>query len=122
MIWLYTCFRGSRVARFRYSLILLNVVCGALLGLAANFGPTLVIGFLKVVAFFALACLLAFVVLHSLTIGRLLKARFQALLVSFFPLAVRAPIGRASKDDPYHKLNEPSLRPLFERPPPFLFL
>jgi hypothetical protein len=122
MIWLYTCFRGSRVARFRYSLILLNVVCGALLGLAANFGPTVVISFFKVVASLALACLLAFVVLHSLTIGRLLIARFQALLVSFFPLAIRAPIGRASNDDPCHKFNEPSLRSLFQRPPPVLFL
>ena len=106
------------MARFRYSLILLNVICGALLGLAANFGPTVVVGFCKVVASLALACLLAFVVLHSLTIGRLLIARFQALLVSFFPLAVRAPIGRTSKDNPSHKFNEPSLRPLFQRPPP----
>jgi hypothetical protein len=110
------------VARYRYSLILLNVVCGALLGLAANFGPTVVIGFFKVVASLALACLLAFVVLHSLTIGRLLIAGFQAFLVSSFPLAVRAPIGRASKDDPYHKFSELALVPLFQRPPPFLSL
>jgi hypothetical protein len=109
------------MARYRHSLILLNVVCGVLLGLAANLGPTVVIGFFRVVASLALACLLAFVVLHSLTIGRLLIACLQALLVCFFPLAVGAPMGRASKD-PYHKFNEPSLRPLFQRPPPFLSL
>jgi len=109
------------MARYRYSLILLNVVCGVLLGLAANLGPTIVIGFFKAVASFALACLLAFVVLHSLTIGRLLVACFQALLVCYFPMAVGAPTGRASNNC-YHKFNEPSLRPLFQRPPPFLTL
>ena len=108
------------MARCRYSLIVLNVVCGILLGLAANFGPTIVIGFFKLVASLALACLLAFVVLHSPTIGRLLIACFHALLVCFFPLAVGTPIGRASKD--YHKFNAPNLRPLFQRPPPFLTL
>jgi hypothetical protein len=109
------------VARYRYSLILLNVVCGALLGLSANLGPTLIIGFFKVIASLALACLLAFVVLHTPTIGRLLIVCFQALLVCFSPVAVEAPISRASTD-PYHKFDEPSLRPLFQRPPPILSL
>jgi hypothetical protein len=36
-------------------------------------------------------------------------------------MAVGAPTGRASNNC-YHKFNEPSLRPLFQRPPPFLTL
>ncbi len=119
---LYTYIRGSGLARFRYSLVVANVVCGALLGLAANFGPTVLIGFFRVAASLALACLLAFVVLHSVTIGRLLIARFKALLVCFFPLAVSTPVGRASEDTAYHQFGEPSLRPLFQRPPPVLSL
>jgi hypothetical protein len=109
------------VARYRYSLILLNVVCGVLLGLAANLGPTVIIGFFKVAASLTLACLLAFVVLHSPTIGRLLVPCFQSLLVYFFPLAAGAAISGGSRD-PYHEFNEPSLRLLFQRPPPFLLL
>ena len=109
------------MARYHYSLMFLNAACFVILRLLANFGPLVVIGFLKVVASLALACLLAFVVVHSVNIGRLLIACLQALLVCVSPLAVEASIGRQTTDS-YLKFNEPSLRPLFQRPPPLLSL
>jgi hypothetical protein len=109
------------MARCRCSLMFLNAACFVLLRLRADFGPLVVIGFIKVVACLALTCLLAFVVVHSANIGRLLIARLHGHLVCFSPLAVESSMGRATTDS-YHRFNEPCLGPLFQRPPPFLSL
>jgi len=109
------------MARYRCSLMFLNAACCLLLGLVADFGPLVVIGFFKLVVSLALACLLVFVVLHSANICRLLIACLQALPVCFFPLAVESSMGRTTTDS-YRRFNELSLRPLFQRPPPLLSL
>lgn len=108
------------MARYRCSLVLLNA-CSVLLCLVAGLRTPFVIGFFKLVASLVLACLLAFVVVHSVNICRLLIAYFRALPVGFFELAVESSIGRAIPEN-YRCFNEPSLRPLFQRPPPFLSL
>ena len=109
------------MASYRRILMFLNAACFVLLGSVGHLGPLVVIGFFKLVASLALACLLAFVVVHSVNICRLLIACLQALPVCFFRLAVESSIGRATTDS-CRRFNEPSLRPLFQRPPPFLSL
>lgn len=106
-----------RMARYRCSLMFLNAACLVLLGVVANPRPLLVIGLFKLLAFLTLACLLAFVIVHSLDICRLLIACLQALQLGFFPLSVESSMGRAITDT-HHGLNQPSLRLLFQRPPP----
>ncbi len=102
---------------YRCSLMFLNAAWYVLLGSVPEFGPLVVVGFFKLVASLALACLLAFVVVHSVNICRLLIAYLQALPVCFFPLAVESTMSSATTDS-YRRFNEPSLRPLFQRPPP----
>jgi len=109
------------MARYRCSLMFLNASCCVLLGLMPDFGPLVVIGFFKLVASLALACLLAFVVVHSANIRRLLIACLRALTFYFFPLALESSMGIATTDS-HRRFNEPSLRPLFQRPPPFLLI
>jgi hypothetical protein len=107
------------MARYRCSLMFLNAACCVLLGLV-HFGP-LVVVFFKLLASLALACLLAFVVIHSVNICRLLIAYLRALPIGFFQLAVESSMGRPTTEG-YRWFNEPSLRPLFQRPPPVLSL
>jgi hypothetical protein len=107
------------MARYRCNLMFLNASCCVLLGLVPDFGPLVVVGFFKLVASLAFACLLAFVVVHSANIRRLLISCLQALTFYFFPLALESSMGIATT---YRRFNEPSLRPLFQRPPPFLLI
>lgn len=109
------------MAHYRYNLIFLNVACFVLLRLVADFRPLVVIGFFKVVGSLALACLLVFVVVHSAKISKLFVACLKALSLCFFPLAVESWMFTAAMDS-HRKFSEPSLRPLFQRPPPFLSL
>jgi hypothetical protein len=87
----------------------------------ADFRPLLIGGFFKLVASLVLACLLAFVVVHSAKIWKLLIACLHALPVSFFPFAVD-PRWAARWQTTIAVPNEPSLPALFQRPPPILSL
>lgn len=107
------------MARCRYSLMFLNA-CGVLLCLVADFRPLVITGFFKLVAFLVLACLIAFVAVRSANVCRLLIAYLRGS-VGFFGLAVESSIGRAITEN-HRCFHEPSLRPLFQRPPPVLSL
>jgi hypothetical protein len=88
---------------------------------ALDLRPLLIVGIFKLIAFLVLACLLPFVVVHSANIYRLVVACLRAFPMSFFPLRVdrrRADLSQTT----VAVLNEPSLSPLFQRPPPILSL
>lgn len=113
--------KRRRMGRYRSSQIFLNVAYYLLICFVADFRPLVIGGFFKLVASLALACLLAFVVIHSATICRLLIFCLPALPVCFFPLAVyRRWAERSQTTDAVP--NGPSLSPLFQRPPPILSL
>lgn len=113
--------QGSRMVRYRYSLMLLNLVCIVLLRFMSGARPLLAIGLFKVVGSLVLACLLAFVVVHSAHIRRLLVSCLKVFSLCFFPLAVESRIFSDTTDS-HRGFNEPGLRLLFQRPPPFLSL
>jgi hypothetical protein len=101
------------------SQVFLNIAYGLFIFLVTESRPLLAGGFFKLIACVALACLLAFVVVHSANICKLVIARLHALPRSLFPLAV----ARRWTDGPQTTIiapGEPSLSPLFQRPPPFL--
>lgn len=109
------------MGRYRCSQIFLNVAYCLLICFVADFRPLVIGGFCKLVASLVLACLLAFVVVHSANICRLLVACLHALPVCFFPLAVDRRWAERSQATVVVP-NEPSLSPLFQRPPPILSL
>lgn len=74
------------MGRYRHSHVFLNVAYCLVICCVADFHPLVIGGFFKLVASLALACLLAFVVVHSANIHRLLIACLHALPVRFFPL------------------------------------
>lgn len=87
----------------------------------ADFRPLLLGGLFKLIVSLAVACLVAFVVVHSANICRLIIARLQTLPASYFPLAVNrrwAEQSQAAVAIP----TPPSLYPLFQRPPPLFTL
>jgi len=106
--------------RYRQSLILLKVAYGLLIFCLAERHPLLVGGFFKVVASLFVACLLAFIVVHSAHIWRLLIASLHAIPVRFFPRPVDLRWERSQT--PIAVPNEPSLAALFQRPPPIFSL
>jgi hypothetical protein len=101
------------------SQIFLDVAYCLFIFLVADCRPVLVGGFLKVVVALAFACLLTFVVVHSANVCRLVISRLYAFPVSLFPLAVALRWSEASQPT-IAVPKEPSLRALFQRPPPFL--
>jgi hypothetical protein len=105
------------MGRYRCSKAFLNVAYCLLICFLAEFRPLVVGGFFKLVAVLAIAFLLAFVVVHSANICKLLVARFHALPVCFFPLAVDGRWAERSQTSLIFP-NEPSLSPLSQRPPP----
>jgi hypothetical protein len=107
--------------RYRCSQLFSNVAYSLLIFCVAEFRPLIIGGFFKLVASLALACLLAFVVVHSANICRLLIACLHALPVCFFPLAFHRRWVERSRTTIVVP-SEPSLSPLFERPPPILSL
>jgi hypothetical protein len=111
----------ARMGRCCSSQILLNVAYCLLIFCVVDFRPLVIGGFFKLVASLALAWLLAFVVVHSGNIRRLLIACLDALPVCFFPFAVNRRWAERSQTTIVVP-NEPSLSPLFQRPPPILSL
>src|SRR5580692_3769065 len=101
------------------SQVFLNIAYCLFIFLVTESRPVLTGGFLKLIACVAMACLLAFVVVHSANICKFVIARLHALPGSLFPSAV---VRRWS--DGLQKTivvpGAPSLSPLFQRPPPFL--
>ena len=107
------------MGRYCRSQIFLNIACCVLIFLAAGIRPPLASSFFKLIVSVALACLLAFIVVHSANFCKLLIARLHALPQSLFPLAV----ARRWSDRLQPKIavpSEPGLSLLFQRPPPFL--
>jgi len=109
------------MGRYRHSQIVLVVAYCLLVFCMAGFRPLLISGFFKLVASLVLACLLAFVVVHSAKIWKLLLASLQALPVSFFPFAAD-PRWAERWQTTIAVPNEPSLPAMFQRPPPVLSL
>jgi hypothetical protein len=106
-----------RMGSYRHSQIVLSVAYCLLVFCMADFRPLLIGGFFKLVASLVLACLLAFVVVHSAKIWKLLIASLHALPVCFFPFAVD-PRWAERWQTTVAVPNEPSLPALFQRPPP----
>ena len=106
---------------YRYSQMFLNVAHCFIVFCVADFRPLVIGGFFKLIASPALACLLAFVVVHSAGIRKLVVACFHALPVSLFPFVVEQRWVRRSQVMIVAP-NEPSLSPLFQRPPPIFSL
>jgi len=73
----------------------------------------------KIIGPLLFAGLLAFVVVHSPNISKLLAACLQTLPIARFPLIRRSTMRPHSREDIAHP-NEPLLR-LFQRPPPISF-
>jgi hypothetical protein len=109
------------MGRYRYSQMFFNAAYYLLALFVLDPRPLLIVGLFKLIAFLVLACLLAFVVVHSANICRLVIACLHALPVSFFPLAVDRRWAERSQTT-IAVPNEPSLSPLFQRPPPILSL
>lgn len=106
------------MARYRYSPMLFNAACIVLLRVVSDFRLLVAIGFFKIVGSLALACLLAFVVVHSAQIRRLFISRLKAFSPRVFPLAVESGMFSDTTDSD-RGFSEPGLRLLFQRPPPF---
>lgn len=107
----------ARMGRYRHSQMFFNAAYYLLALFVLDPRPLLIVGLFKLIAFLVLACLLAFVVVHSANICKLLMACLHALPVCFFPLAVDRRWAERSQAA-FAVPNEPSLSPLFQRPPP----
>lgn len=103
--------------RYRYAPMLFNAACIVLLRVLSDFRPLVVIGSFKVVGSLALACLLAFVVVHSPHIRRLFISCLKAFSQCVFPVAIDSRMFSDTTDS-HRGFSEPSLRLLFQRPPP----
>jgi len=99
--------------------VFLNIAYCLFICLVTASRPLLLGGLFKFIACVALACLLAFVVVHSANICKLVIACLHALPGSLFPAAVVRRWSDGLKTT-IMVPGEPSLSPLFQRPPPFL--
>jgi hypothetical protein len=98
-----------------------NVAYCLLVFCVADFRPLVIGGFFKLVASLVLACLLAFVVVHTPNICKLVAACFRLFPTPFCPLVVdRRWAGRPQTN--IAVAYEPTLPPLFQRPPPIFSL
>jgi hypothetical protein len=107
------------MGRYSRSQVFLNIAYCLFIFWVTESHSFLAGGFFKLIACVALACLLAFVVVHSANIYKLVIACLHTLPRSLFPLAV----ARRWSDGQQTTIvvtGEPSLAPLFQRPPPFL--
>jgi hypothetical protein len=109
------------MGRYSCSQIFVNVAYFLLFCFVAEFRPLVIGGFFKLVASLALACLLAFVVVQSANICRLLIACLHARPVCLLPLAIDRRWAQRSQTT-IAVPDEPSLSPLFQRPPPIFSL
>lgn len=104
---------------FGYSLnpMASNLACHLAVFCLVNLRPLLVGGLFKLIAFATLACLLAFVVIHSAKICGLLVASLQTHVVSLFQSVVK--YDRAERlSDEILGLDQITRSPFFQRPPP----
>ena len=109
------------MGRYRRSQIFFYVAYCLLIFCVADFRSLVIGGFFKLVTALVLAYLLAFVVVHSPNIRKLVAAFLRALPISLFPLVVaRRWVERSQANIVVP--NEPSLSPLFQRPPPIFSL
>jgi hypothetical protein len=106
---------------YRYSQMFLSVAHCLFVFCVADFRPLVIGGFFKLIASLALACLLAFVVVRLADISQLVAARFHVLPASLFPFVVEQRWVRRS-EAMIAVPDEPSLSPLFQRPPPIFSL
>lgn len=106
---------------FGYSRLVFNAVHCFIVICVLDARPILIVGLLKLVSALQLACLLAFVVVHSSNICRLITASLGALPVSYFPLVMDRRIVKKSQTK-IAVPSEPSLSTLFQRLPPVLSL
>jgi hypothetical protein len=105
------------MGRYSGSQIFLNVAYYLLVCFVADFRPLVIGSFFKLVASLVLVCLLVFVVVQSANICRLLLACLRVLPGCFFPLAIDGRWGMRPRTT-FVAPVEPSLSPLFQRPPP----
>jgi hypothetical protein len=109
------------MGRYRYIQLLLNVVYCLLIFCVADFRPLVVGGCVKLIAALVFACLLAFVVVHSPNMCKLVAACLQALPIVLFPSFVDLRwVAHPHADIAVP--NGPNLSPLFQRPPPVCLL
>jgi hypothetical protein len=107
------------MGRYSRIQIILNIAFSLFIFWVVDSRAPLAGGLSKLIASLALACLLAFVVVHSANICKLLISRLQVVSEFLLPCGFdrrwsgRTQITIAVPD-------EPSLSPLFQRPPPFL--
>lgn len=106
---------------YRQSQIFVSVACGVVICCLADLRLLLIGSFFKLLAFLLLAYLLAFVVVDSANIWRLLTASLSALATDFFPWFI-ARRWTARSQTTIAVPKEPSLSALFQRPPPLFSL
>ena len=107
------------MGRYSRSQVFLNIAYCLLICWVADFRPLLAGAFLKLVASVAFACLLAFVVVHSANVCKLVISCLQVLSEPLFSFA----FDRRWSDGTQITIlvpDQPSLSALFQRPPPFL--
>jgi hypothetical protein len=105
----------------RFSQVFLNVAYHLLVSCVLNFRPLVMGGFFKLVASIVLACLLAFVVIHSPDICKLVADCLPPVAIPLFSLVVDRRWADRSQTNIVVP-NEPSLSLFFQRPPPILSL
>lgn len=109
------------MGRYRYSQLFLNLAYCVLFFCMADLRPFLVGVCVKLIASLVFAGLLAFVVVHPPNISKLLAAFLQAVPIAQVPLFVDR-LWAAAHSVVDIAPAEPILSPLFQRPPPMLFL
>ncbi len=124
IIWvveLYTYETEACMGRYCCSQLFLNVAFCLFISCVAEFRPLVIGGFFKLVASLVFACLLAFVVIHSPHICKLVADCLRPLAIPLFSFAVDRRWTDRSQTN-FVVPNEPSLAALFQRPPPIFSL
>jgi hypothetical protein len=109
------------MSRYRHNQIFFTFACLVIVRCVADLRLLLIGNLFKLVVSLLLACLLAFVVVDSANIWRLLAAFLSGLTTDFFPWSVARRWTQPSQTT-IAVSSEPSLSPLFQRPPPALSL
>lgn len=109
------------MGHYRHNQMFFTVACLVIVRYVADLRLLLIGNFFKLVVSLLFAYLLAFVAVHSANICRLLVALLSGLTTDFFPWSV-ARRWTQRLQTTIAVSNEPSLSPLFQRPPPILSL
>jgi hypothetical protein len=105
------------MSHYRFSQVFLSVAYYLLVSCMLNVRPLVMGGLFKLVASTVLACLLAFVVIHSPDICKLVADFLPSVAIPLFSLVVdRRWVDRSQTKNVVP--NEPSLSLFFQRPPP----